>query len=334
MRIEILAVAAAMFLPISANAQPVTVRVDCASGRSINRILRNAPARPLIVELRGTCVENVRVRRHDVTLRGADPAADGVRATSSAIGSVAVDVDNARNIAVENLTLSGAHVGLRLEHAAQVRVSRSRLTGNRSWGGEVWTSAGAVIEDTTVDANQLGGLFVAGSVTCRRCTVRDNLDPDALRTDAVFVDGSVYALDSSFSGPVGVEIDSGGRANLVRTDVTGDRIAIVILPDGAGSQSGGTLDGRFDVDEGRLRLFGVVQTAGSANHVTHNGHVVFERWGAMDTTIARATELERFSNASASDARLGDLVCRSGADVWCTPGTVVTSSTCGQCPRP
>jgi hypothetical protein len=68
--------------------------------------------------------------------------------------------------------------------------------------------------------------------------------------------------------------------------------------------------------------------------VTHSGYVVFGRRGTTDASIARTTNLESFSNATARGATLAGLACESGADAWCSPDTAVGSSSCGLCPRP
>ena len=57
-----------------------TETVDCSKGDSITTAIeRNPDAESVLVEIRGVCTEAVVIRRDNVTLRGADPAMDGVR---------------------------------------------------------------------------------------------------------------------------------------------------------------------------------------------------------------------------------------------------------------
>ncbi|MBI2835747.1 MAG: hypothetical protein HYX76_15105, partial [Acidobacteria bacterium] len=68
------------------NAQTsATVKVKCAQGDSINKAIGQHPnAESLVVEISGMCSENVVVTRDRVTLRGTDPAGDGIQAALNA----------------------------------------------------------------------------------------------------------------------------------------------------------------------------------------------------------------------------------------------------------
>lgn len=54
-----------------------TVTVDCSKGQSINAALDDK-SEELVVEVEGFCHEKVVIRRSGVTLRGSDPALDGI----------------------------------------------------------------------------------------------------------------------------------------------------------------------------------------------------------------------------------------------------------------
>jgi hypothetical protein len=336
MRISVLALIAVLAVPVCAGAQPVTYRLDCATGRRIDDILRIAPAgHPLIVELRGTCVQNVHVTRPDVTLRGNDRAADGVRAPSDEPGSAAVEVLQVRNVSIEKLTLSGGHVGVSVTHTAEVRVSGAHLTGNRSLGVEVRTGGQAQIEDTAIDGNAFGAVVVDGAASrlrCRRCTVISPRDPHGESTEAVYVSGQFFAMNCTIEGPLALQVSGPtGEAGLTDTDVTGH---VYVSNGGSAGLGGGVLNGPLGATYGgRLSLAGVVQTAGPANLLSDGSYLTMERYRGAATVLPRTVQLDRFSHAAFHDGTVDSLVCQTGSDASCS-GTTVGRSSCGLCPAP
>src|SRR6185503_4060518 len=86
-----------------------TVKVDCAKGDTINAALASNPkVQRLTIEISGMCHENVVVTRDRVTLRGSDPAHDGIQAAENTeFTDAALWVRAAALFTVENLTLTG-----------------------------------------------------------------------------------------------------------------------------------------------------------------------------------------------------------------------------------
>lgn len=91
-----------------------TVNVDCSKGKSINKALdQHKNAQSLIVEIEGMRHENVVVTRDSVTLRGANPATDGIQAVANATQiDAALWVRGAHQVVDENLKLTGGFAGL------------------------------------------------------------------------------------------------------------------------------------------------------------------------------------------------------------------------------
>ena len=331
-------VAFPVLLLAAAGAHGATVNVDCAAGASINAAIAAAPVtEALVVEVRGICVENVVIERSDVTLRGLDPAADGVRAVAATLGNRAVHVrKGARSVVLQNLRLGDSFVGLTATEDSGVTVSNGRLSDNGAWGAEAGDESHVTFIDTTISGNNLGGLWIGGegSIRCERCTIANNLDPAGSWTYNVSLQGGSASLtDSSVAGAdYGLFVSWESTASLLRTSVAAARNTIRQF----GSRvvmSGGTLDGVFWVEHGQLTLVGVTQTAGTgSNGVYYDSFARFDRWGAVPSTIPRAMSVQRFSNAVSTGTSFGTLSCGSGGNFWCDSATTKTSSSCGLCP--
>ncbi|MGH7129777.1 MAG: hypothetical protein ACREIV_14500, partial [Planctomycetaceae bacterium] len=89
-------------LAVRSSAKPPTT-VDCQERGSLQEAVDKSESGALI-EVRGICAENVVVIRKDLLLRGADPAADGVR--GPAAGSASLRVRQG-TVVIENLSFSG-----------------------------------------------------------------------------------------------------------------------------------------------------------------------------------------------------------------------------------
>jgi hypothetical protein len=87
---------------MTATATTKTIDVDCTKGDSVQEAIdKNSGA--IVVEIRGVCIENVRVENRDVTLHGLSAASDGLQSPNTAPALVIVDSNDTR---VENLSLS------------------------------------------------------------------------------------------------------------------------------------------------------------------------------------------------------------------------------------
>lgn len=321
--------------PAHAQPRPKTVTVDCAAGGSINAALRRT-APVLVVEIRGVCVEDVVITRDNVTLRGADPAVDGIRAISGAAGNPTVAVEApAHTVSLENLTIGEGNDGVRVRNARDVFVKGCRLEKNTAWGAAVWFGA-ASFSDTTATLNHTGGIFAAGSdVVCHSCAIVDNVGPTGLSGGAVYAASSRVSLTGTLlrGSNHGLDLDPGSEVQASGTTIGGAITAIRQVRSRTGLLEG-KLEGRLEVDGGELVLFGVQQTSNPLfNRVRNSGFVRLEPAGTgAATELLGTTRFETFSRGVALGASLDVLQCSSGADVFCDAATTRTSSTCGLCP--
>jgi Right handed beta helix region len=170
-----LAVAACLAWPTSASAVPdLVVNVDCTRGAGINRALdRPAPVdRRLVVIVSGTCTENVTIERDDVVLR-AHASGGGVNAADSA--KSAIDINSAKRVALEGLTVVGGRLGVNATGGASVAI-RGGAVRDAVWSGiYVGGGASASVDGSAVENHGGPGVLVEGaSLALTNSTVRAN----------------------------------------------------------------------------------------------------------------------------------------------------------------
>jgi hypothetical protein len=136
-----------------------TIRVDCNRGDSINRALADK-ADKLIVEISGTCQEDVVVARDDVTLLGLDSDPTVVAQANNAIW-----IDRASRVTLENLTVTGSTnpdptgAGIFVFQSSGVVISNVQAEGNRE-GMRTYASTLRIV-DSEFCGNSRGGLYIA-----------------------------------------------------------------------------------------------------------------------------------------------------------------------------
>lgn len=121
-RVAAFFIAIALAAPAFA-ARTLTWTVDCARSQSISRALEHAPpGLKLVLIVRGSCNENVRIDRDDVTLQG-DPAA-GATVNGPSATSPTIDIA-ANRITIDWLTVTGGGSGINIYGASNVRIGNS-----------------------------------------------------------------------------------------------------------------------------------------------------------------------------------------------------------------
>jgi hypothetical protein len=319
-----------------------TVVVDCAKGQSVNEALANK-AEPLVVEIRGTCVEDVAVRRDGVTLRGRSAASDGIRAADPADpAGLALLIDDADRVVVENLTISGGGRGVSLQEAGpSVVVRNCRIEDNGRFGVAAFHSV-IHLEDVVVTGNGgacagAGGTgilsFAGTSLTCLRCTVAGCDVGVSASTSS-----SATVTDSTLAGDPAIQASVSGRAFARDSQLTGHPVAAGSINQGQLTLVGGTFAGSLLADAKSLLLLrrspggpGPEQTANSlANRVS--GDSLLD--AAPQSILVGLTTLDLFSHALLRGTSLEGLSCGYGSDALCQGGTTFTSSTCAGCPPP
>ena len=273
------ALAASAFPPSIAAAGPApgsavrTVRVDCAAGEKVAKALR-LPADQLVVELSGTCVEDLVIERSGVTLKGITPDAT-LQGDATSPGSNVL-IRGASRVDLQDLAITGGEaVGVRLQRNAEARLRNVRITGVPFFGLFLEESSSALVEDTVVAEHGFFGVTVFDSVL----TVQGINDFSrngqiglllssgaALHTNG---DGRIIANDNGASG---VALQAGAAGFFPSVEARGNGIAGIDLSFGGELTSIGS-NNDFS-DNG---VFGVVAGDGAryfaAARVVNNGSV-------------------------------------------------------------
>ncbi|HKO44927.1 MAG TPA: hypothetical protein VJU84_16740 [Pyrinomonadaceae bacterium] len=330
----------------------VTVTVKCAKGDSINSALsKYQGARSLVVEISGMCHENVVVNRDRVTLRGTDPATDGIDAVENTdFIDAAVWVREAHRVTLENLKLTGGFGGLLATNVSTplLRVINCRMEGNRF---------GALVQSSIVEANNssLGPndgvnaeVFLGSRFICLNCTMTDpqvNAPSGANRTN-VIVSASRLVLNQSTLTGGGIQSE---ESLVMASDSTIEAAASNLQ--GLGTTGGSTVSltrvqitGQLVFNQNTsVQLFGVTQLPGAAgtppNQANHS--TIVRLANAVSPTGNVASDvglfnLNDFSNLSLLDSsEVAGLNCNSGSNAFCSnPANVGGTSNCGLCPKP
>ncbi|MDA2932824.1 hypothetical protein MYX82_00620 [Acidobacteria bacterium AH-259-D05] len=292
-----------------------TVTVDCAAGERIDHALI-VSAKELIVEITGVCNEDVVVRRDNVTLRGSNPATDGIRAvTSEGPFGTALSIRDARNVAVESLEITGGWLGIVVTKSTLVSVSNCLVRGNGFVGMFVRQSRLVSVTDTVFTEDRFGLSVGLGTrLFCTRCILSC-----AGCTALIASQGSFATIrNSELEGSI--------------TDQTHSRVDV----------TGGTLDGSLRVSwKSILPLSGLIQNSLSlsstgdpvSNQISQDSFLSTNADQGTNTTLI-GLRLGSFSKAQLLNTNVGDLSCRQNSDATCGRGVTGTSSTCSSCPLP
>ena len=352
------AVLAAHAAPASKVPKSKTVVVDCRKGEALAAALAEE-AEELIVEVRGLCSEDTKVLRGNVTIRGSDPAVDGIRgvtkSASSALGATTAALEvRGSGVVIERLRLTGgALYGLLVVGSQGTEVRNSRLVDNGELGANFTGASAAVVTDTTFSGNGAGGARVNRSsiVNFRGCTFRDNpgagggIGLEALNGGRALLD------DSRLAGLVGVSAMNGGMVSLSASEVDGASVGLSVKGLGHLELTNVALRGAISASSRSLVVLkGVDQIANSRKNTVvadstlqllnaSPGGSETSEGGTVGTSLLGPTEVRQFSRLIfQGDALLsGDLTCSSGGDAFCTDPTRVegTVADCRSCrPKP
>lgn len=324
-----------------------TVEVDCTRGKSVQRAVEhNDP--PLIVEIHGICEENVRIEGKQVTLRGADPATDGIQGVVADPQVPAVQIFSADGVALENLSVSnGPGPGVAMWFS---RVSMSNLRIESNAGTGVQALSGSFLDalEVTSSGNGFNGLLAnrGGTVFCTGCVVEDN---GAFAANAN-LGGVITLLDGTVSGARGLRASFEAYADidcisstatsypcsLEVSAIAGQAIADATVAFFGAGDFAGAFQG---IDRSHVYLFGARQldtgtTPGGnprinavAQHATLTAEPFFdENDVAHESQLKGQTQVDGFSRALLTSETVvdGTVICSSAGDAWADPGVTVT----------
>lgn len=248
-------------------AQALTLSVDCNAGKTIAQALTQGDARkPLVLVVKGTCNESVRIVRDDVTLQG-DPVAGGtVHGPDAGVNTIEILASRAT---IDNLTVTGGRVGVQVQdsHGAAILntvIQQTALDGIRIFVGD------ADVTGCTVQHTGGAGMLVNRGSVLRLATsqVLDNpgigISTEANSTLAV--NGSTI----SHNGGNGIDLGRGSQGTIGTSTISDNGMN----PDKQGNGvsawgASGAHIGSDNVITGN-REAGVLIAGGSTAHIFNN----------------------------------------------------------------
>jgi hypothetical protein len=327
--------------PKGGKAGPKTVSVDCSRNQSIQAALADKAAE-LIVEIEGFCHEKVVVARGSVTLRGVDPALDGIDGDGvdlqGDLGLVMVmEADQTaglpatplnQSLTLENLTIrNSAAVGLVVVDST-VGMTNVHVVDNGNTGAHVTSSSFIVAADSHFSGNAAFGVRTQrnASFNCDSCTIEDN----GTWGMSVALNGIAFLSGSSVSGTRAAQAFDGGKLTLVGSSVAATNRALfswnaaieveTISVDGpiwAGQQSS-------------IYAWGLTQNTNAGINLFYSGASLHAE-GDPSAFVGNTT-FESFAHGVVyEDASFDVLQCTSGGEFACNGNVTANSTTCG-CP--
>lgn len=320
-----------------------TVRVDCDQGeRIMSALAKHAGA--LVVEVRGICPEDVTIERSDVTLRGLDPAVDGIRGQSAEPARRGgLTLSHASRIVLENISVSdGPAHGVFAEYSSLTMVN-CRTERNALCGVHISAASFLVAEAIVASANLTRGIHseLGAFGSCAGCTLEGNVQA------ALANEGGMLTLGNSVvSGPRGiwaqdagsyVDVDCINFGSTQPCSVTSTGYAAQALNGGYAALFGPAFTGVLRATRGgRIDVVGARQQplpGNKANSIGEFSVILTEAWDTYFPAISR-TSLWGFSHALLYQTELlARLTCDGGSDAMSDlayPASMV--STCKSVP--
>jgi hypothetical protein len=319
---------------------PKTVVVDCTKKNSSISDALAKNTGPLVIEIHGICKENVLVERNDLTLRGVDPASDGIQGVIADPQPAALVIAYANRILLENMFVADSPgTGVTARYSI-VDMRNCRIANNGGNGLQISASSGLTGTELVVSNNAGIGINSqrGGYVTCLGCRLEGNRTAASVRLGGFMTlldtvvsggtDGTVYAGITATDGGSYIDLDcvNGDSTTYPFCSVNVTGSAAYAYGGGQAHLIGvGPFTGRLWArDGGWVGVYGGQQTLpgtsinriGESSRLTTGGTPAAN--GNPGLTKLGTTQLEIFSRASLYDATelLTTLTCTSGSDAW------------------
>ena len=329
-------------MPSADRSVPV-LEVDCDRGGRLVRALRRAKRLlgPVEIEIRGICEESVLIDRPQLTLRGADPAADGIRGDGRLINTLMLD--SVWNVRIENLSVYGldpfTRTAVGIGESFGIRIVNCQFEGTLF--GAIVNRSNLGIEASTLLGGSAGlRISSGGGAFCDRCTLSDG----GLGGRALVVDNArITVEDSSLEGTSAVVVGTGGSATVRRSSLRalpnslGRVRAITVFHASRLVLEGSSIEGAvFATDKSLIRLDDVTQRFELPGPESHGLRLDSVLRTLGSTTLEGDLALSDLGQAILTDGTAlgGDLICDPTSEAWCLGGVSVGGSNCAKCPTP
>lgn len=225
--------------------------VNCGGARRLANALRLPAGRQLTIVIQGACTENLVITRDDVMLQGQAGAsiapADATRAT--------IQIDGARRVRIENLTVTGGEGAVVGRNGALFEVGNVTATGGTRFGIIASFGSTGAVDGSTVQNVNGDGVVAANnsSIVITNSTVRNNTGSGISGVRAAHVRVGQDASGTAVVRPVtvadnganGISVADSSAAIVVGGSVTGSGRSAISVGRGSSGQIGVGANGLF-----------------------------------------------------------------------------------------
>lgn len=271
--------------PVQAN--PVSITVNCNTGRTISSALATAPtSKPLVITVIGVCTETVTISRDDVTVQGASPSS-GINAPAPT--ATVLTLSGAHRIILQQLEINYGATGLVATLGSSFQAN-ALVVSNQSFAGvaAIESSAGELDSSTVANSTGVGIGVEGGSLTMSGIIVRNN------GVGIAAEGGSLVASNSAIqnSNLWGVSAGAAGAILLQDSTVQGSRSdGVIVFPGGSVGINGGTIEdnggngvhgngGAVTINGGVIKSNNIGVVAGHGSTVQIGGANITENQGS------------------------------------------------------
>lgn len=252
----------------------LTVSVDCDAGDTIADALAQR-ADELTVEITGSCVENVTIRRDRTTLVGVDPDAEIVGSPAPPVPgsfvSGVVAVTGASRLTLADLTIRDGRRGVSLHEGAAARLERLTVRDNVREGVLLLGKSQAWVEDCSIVDNGAFGIaaWESSSVTLAfdaTTVVSRNGAVGALVSGSSDLTGRLTSVLEADENQFGLVAQLNGSVQNVTLTARGNEFGVAALVGGVISTGAeirdSSLVGVYASDGGQVDIGGTVEDGG------------------------------------------------------------------------
>jgi parallel beta-helix repeat protein len=225
-----------------AQAQGIVKKVDCTKGQTITDALQKFDAKPITIEVKGTCNENVTIDRDDVTLI-AHPSGGAISGVEPFDATIIVNGDRT---VIDGLTVTGGGGGIRV--LGNYNTIRNCSVQGVGANGIPFPGGKGAVDNCIIQNSGMNGIYVTrdGGVTVTNSTIQGS------RYNGIFVEGrgglEVNNSTIQNNGNHGVAIVGLGNAFVNNTMVQNNEFKGVYVEGGTATVTNNTIS--FNTSEG------------------------------------------------------------------------------------
>jgi len=178
-------------------------KVNCNKGETITHALKECDGKPITIQVKGTCNENVTIDRDDVTLI-AHPSGGAINGVEPIDATIIIMGDRT---VIDGLTVTGGGAGIRVR--GNNNMIRNCTVQNVGWNGIPFPDGNGTVDNCKILNSGMNGVSIGGggSATVTNSTIQN-------------------------SGYHGVNISGGGRATVTKSTISSNTLRGILVYQG------------------------------------------------------------------------------------------------------